>query len=429
MKKSSKLTAILLAAGVLLTGCASESSQENEMQYSIQTPELLVATDAYSVYNNGILYIDANQQARFLGFETMQSIPLCNKPNCPHNTPSCLAKICTRIDCFTKPVIYHDMLYYFTCTSEVVDAGDGKSTEYVVHAKCMQASLHTGEVKTFAEIENLNPTDNYSVVLIDDILYFLGSDSNARQDESGAWSSGSGGKMWLCSLNLNTGDFANYGLVNDSPYVDNSNLDNGSNHYSFDSRVYITGYYQGKIYMWYKYVKDQQLLLDSLREHDNDIFQVDGDDDIWTYENKCFDIKTGKIETSDLPHASLRLSSGDSDVYTYMDNGTAYYMTADGESHQVTDIDIPAKADSIFIPTAVGGKLWFGWPINSICYDIESQQPRDIIYPLFQEDDNAEVIAYHDGKYILHYNDENYQQQFEAVTESELFGSEAEVLS
>ena len=111
---------------------------------------------SYNVYENGLLYTVPNAsgtQACFLDYETMNGVPLCNKPNCTHSDSSCVSNLCA--GSFMVPVIYHDYVYWFASNYEIVDSQDGKSQTADMHTKCMRARLDTGLTETFAEIDGV----------------------------------------------------------------------------------------------------------------------------------------------------------------------------------------------------------------------------------------------------------------------------------
>ena len=74
-----------------LCACGSESIQKGS---NIQNFEQNHYITHANTYQNGVIYTGSegsSTAAYFLDYESMQAVPLCNKPNCAHKDTSCLA--------------------------------------------------------------------------------------------------------------------------------------------------------------------------------------------------------------------------------------------------------------------------------------------------------------------------------------------------
>ncbi len=378
----------------------STACGKSDSKYHIITPEVSMFSAENNIYENGAVYFSPTQQACFLDFESMQGIPLCNKPNCTHKDDNCLSNICGN-----TPIIYNDFVYYFESKNEIVDAEDKKSQNCNVYSKCIRASLGTGEIQTFSEFEGIDPTECYRYVINDKMLYFIGA-YNAYQWNDGTWSySANGGKQYLCSIDLDNGEFYNYGLVNDSPYAENNIVIEGNSRNSVSNQVIISGIYNNKIYMYYKYVEDQQILIDVLHDSQGSL-----ENDVpWIYENKCFDLETKEITVSDLPKAE----EINENVYLYWDNDKESYTLLNNKETEV----IANVFEKTWAPHIINGKLWsFGEKAQ--CFDIASAALYEITNEKYIGND-SKILAYANKKYIIQYSDKD-SFIFEEVNESDL---------
>lgn len=80
-----------------LCACGSESIQKGS---NIQNFEQNHYITHANTYQNGVIYTGSegsSTAAYFLDYESMQAVPLCNKPNCAHKDTSCLAFQCVQV--------------------------------------------------------------------------------------------------------------------------------------------------------------------------------------------------------------------------------------------------------------------------------------------------------------------------------------------
>lgn len=105
-----KIFAVIITVAAVINSTACQSKEE---KYHIKTKDAAYYDMSYNVYENGLLYTVPNAsgtQACFLDYETMNGVPLCNKPNCTHSDSSCVSNLCA--GSFMVPVIYHDYVYW-----------------------------------------------------------------------------------------------------------------------------------------------------------------------------------------------------------------------------------------------------------------------------------------------------------------------------
>ncbi len=393
MKKiTNQILTLLLCGSLWLSACGNAGSAKED-DYSIQTPTEFVSEYGYDIYENGLLYRNGDSLC-FLDYNTMQGVPICNKPNCLHKDTSCVSRLCIASGTF-EPIVYHDSVYFFSTTDEIVDAEDGKSQEYQIHTKFMRANLRDGEVETFAKFEGLNPTEYMKSVVVNNMLYFIGSDGNPIQTEDGSWTHyGNGGKQYLCSLNLDDGSFQQIGHINDSPYAKNNTIINGNSVSTIYDQVEIEGIYQGKIYMHYRYVEDQQALIDAAEKYGNALDKLYDEEYVpWIVVNRCYDLETGELTTSDLPYAKVIAEN----TYVYWDSEKGQYIIRKEDNTEIAAEGFE-KAYKVYV---VNQKLWScieNEAYTAQCFDIKSGQTSAM---QTIEDAQRVVMDYTDGKYIV----------------------------
>lgn len=391
----------IFAAVINLTACRSQ-----KQQYHIKTKNNAYYDMGYNVYDNGLLYTvskTAGTQACFLDYETMNGVPLCNKPNCTHSDSSCVSNQCA--GSFFVPVIYHDCVYWFTSDHKIVDSEDGKSQTVDIHTKCMRAKLDTGAVETFAEIYDVFMNSAIDLIVDKDKLYIIGSREMYQDPVDRTWSSfGRSGEQYLYSINLDSAEVHNYGRINDSPYAENNWIHGAS----LFSEVKMEGIYNNKLYMYYRYVEDPQIIIDYLNtdwiENGNPRKDIP-----WITENKCLDLKTGEITVSDLPYAWW---IGEN-YYIYEENGSFYILDENGEKTKADNI----YEDDDYLFTVANGKLWKG-SINQ-GFDIKTNKKLSISDKY--ADKNAIVMDFVNGQYVVQYF-ENNEVKFDKVSEEDLIG-------
>lgn len=188
--------------------------------------------------------------------------------------------------------------------------------------------------------------------------------------------------------------------------IDTSWTLNGAMEFS----VMLTGIYQDKLYMSYRYVDHPEDIIDYVNAGDPD--NPDWTDNIteipWHRVNKCLNLETGEVEVSDLPAADLIQNDG----YVYIDGGNYYFMHTDGSVTQCPGMSWNGMSEITFI----GGKFWKG--SQNLCFDPETGE--DIPLAEKYQGKDITVLDLYEGNYIIQYYDENFAYQFESVPEEEL---------
>lgn len=392
---------ISFAAVINLTAC-----QSKEEQYHIKTKNSAYYDMSYNVYENGLLYTaskTAGTQACFLDYETMNGVPLCNKPNCTHSDLSCISNLCSGE--FFVPVIYKDCIYWFTSNYKIVDSDDGKSQKPEIKTQCMKAVLDTGAVETFAEIDDVFMNSAIDLIVDKDKLYIIGSREMYQDPVDRTWSSfGRSGEQYLYSINLDSAEVHNYGRINDSPYAENNWIHGAS----LFSEVKMEGIYNNKLYMYYRYVEDPKIIIDYLNtdwiENGNPRKDIP-----WIIENKCLDLKTGEITISDLPYAWC---IGENH-YVYEENGRFFILDENGEKTEAENMYDNDTYDFTF----VNGKLWKG----SINQGFDTKTIEKLSLSDKYVDKGAYVMDFVNGQYIVSYYG-NDEFKFDRVSEENLIG-------
>lgn len=349
MKK--RILSIALAM-TMLAGC-SDGKKEKAPE---ETKPIFFSSNRCS-YGNGVVF--GNDKAMFLDFDTMETAPLCAAPNCTHNNSSCLANIVG-----TTPIMYNNSIYYFDSSAGVNETPDGR--EFYIDSKLMKATLDSSETEIICEFTDCAPpTVNAHYLLEDNILYFVGDDMSPVEDEYGVISySNVGGTHFLCSINLDTGKYENYGSIYDGDKeFEMAVASSGAN---------ITGYYKGKMYLQYVFMKEDPAVLGITPEEN------------WTRVNFEFDLESKELTESELPAAIYM----DEDTYVYVDNNKQLTTIIDGrEKYDIPHFNLMSMNASVF-----NNKIFFvdKW------YELTNLAEHE-----YGEYEGYVVVGYHDGCYIL----------------------------
>lgn len=283
MKKLIKIFLVMIC--ICLTGCNTES------KISLSS-NIKFITSGTNYYKNGCIY--GNETTMFLDFDTMEKAPLCAKPNCTHDNSECIAKTVG-----DTPVFYNDYIYYFKSNGgAVIETTDDR--EFYIDSKLYKANLETSETEIVCEFHDGVPVLKWAgYVLQDNELYFTIDDCNPIKDEYGGYTWGSsGGYHFLCSINLDTGEYTNYGSIYD-----------GDKQYegaAYSSGANITGIYKDKMYIRYSFIKDNT----ALQSGNADI------DSLYEDINFEFDFKSKTWKESELPFSWFM----NNETYSYYDN-------------------------------------------------------------------------------------------------------------
>jgi hypothetical protein len=295
-----KLCTILLIA-VILTACGG-----NDGTPTGKTPEnIYVSHRSYSFIDDGMFFKDPNLGSRrlmFLDFNSMNSVPVCPKPNCPHTDESACSAI--GMSDYGTPFFHNDKLLYFIGGQNM--AADGKTTGYY---RIMTADTDGSNRRQLYEISGIRfNTEAY--VIADDVLYFVGNDMIYEEVGPGHIRNVNFDKHYLYEFNLKTHRMKETVIWEEG----------------YNTRVNISGVFDDDIYIRVSYM-DYKLDESGLTQ--TEIYEIHMRDTINL--SKRLDLSTGEIHDSDLPHGIVT-----QDRYIWFefeedDNLVAYMQTRDGK--------------------------------------------------------------------------------------------------
>ncbi len=362
-----KIILSISLAALMLTACGEKKEKPKSDVHRIISG---------NTYENGMIYNAGtwpNETKRFLDFTSLETAPLCAVPNCTHSSSSseCLTRIING-----KCMLVDDYLYYFVTNGqgglgEMVATPDGY--EHRMESKLMRVSLDSSETETVCTFTDSLVRSDDKFLLIDNMLYFITFDPDPKRTENGGYEGfgSSGGYDFLCSININTGEYTNYGyfcyVEDEYPAADAS------------SGARISGYYEGNIMLRYQFLKE-------LPEVDENGISLDDEAIIenWVYYAYEFNPETKeftKLDYDGTPH--------------FFENG---YYIFDDKSPVITVV----KDDETY---TING-MWQCLIINNKAFDGQRwcNIGENIIYQLDEQYKGYSVVAFHDGKYVLFNN-------------------------
>lgn len=362
MKK--KILSIALAA-LMLTACGEKKEKPKSDVHLIISG---------NTYENGMIYNAGtwpNETIRFLDFTSLETAPLCAVPNCTHSSSSseCLTRV-VKDNC----MLVDDYLYYFVTNGqgglgEMVATPDGYA--HRMESKLMRVSLDSSETETVCTFTDSLVRSEEDFLLIDETMYFITFDPDPKYTENGGYEGfgDGGGYDFLCSININTGEYTNYGyfcyVEDEYPTADAS------------SGARISGYYEGNIILEYSFSKE-------LPEVDENGIPLDDEAIIenWVYYAYEFNPETKEFTRS----AEL-------DHWRFSDD---YRVLYDDKSPVATVV----KGNETY---TIHG-MWSCEVINNKVFGDQNKWcnlGEDKLYVLNEQYDDYSVITYHDGEYVL----------------------------
>lgn len=357
-------------ATILLTGCGSISEIRTE-----QEPTHFYQIGVRDCESGAVYDVTSNTMgstAMFLDYATMKTLPLCAIPNCTHTGSDCLAKVAEH------PVVYDGNAYFFTHKEGFEEQKNAKPV-YKMHSALKKASLDNSEVEMLCEFEDAVPRSEETMVISGKKLYFIAYDPDVDEDAfaGGSWGN-VGGYDYLCSVDLVTGEYRNYGtfcyVEDEYPAADKS------------ASAFITGADSGMIYLSYNFMKEA-----------GDVGS--GDVPEWTKLSYEFDIKSEQYHESELPAA---LCSRDG-IYAWADGDKELHIRK-GVSETLIDHEVYTSGLDL-----VNGKLFMfdGWVDTS-----------DMSLHLYKDEESQGLtgLAFFDGCYIMR----SGNNTFSKLTEEEL---------
>ena len=344
-----------------LTGCqnhdVSESKLNNEKtNFNNTVSDIQYIESNADFYKNGVIF--GRDKAMFLDFDTMEKTPLCAIPNCMHNNSNCLANIVGE-----NPIIYNENIYYFSSIAGVEETSDGQ--KFYIDSKLMKTSIDSSETEIVTDFSDCMPNIPSYYVLKGNELFFTGNDMCPTEDEFGAISySEVGGTHFLCSINIDTGEYTNYGSIYDGDKkYEMADSSSGAN---------ISGIYNNKMYIQYVFMKEDPKKL-GIKPEEN-----------FTRVNFEFDFDTKKLTESSLPPALYM----DNDIYAYPDDETNTTVVIDNDKKYI----VPHYDLTSYTAKIINNKIFF----SDLWYDLSDMTEHG-----YGEYNGYEIVTYYDDCYIL----------------------------
>ena len=378
-KKVSILSAIML---LLLTSC---NNKLNNSLPVLSTENDQYVAEYYNNYDEGRIIggFDGNDgmPSKFLDYETMKSTVLCSKPNCTHNNSECVAKnigIC--------PMITQNGTYFFKSNYGVKEEKEGKRKFYI-DSKLCKVSLESSEIEIISNFKDCVPADTRGYVLHNNVIYFTADDMCPMIDEYGVISySNIGGTHYLCSIELDSGKYTNYGSV-----FDGDKKFEGAN---ASSSAMIMGVYNNKLLLNYEFCKSYE----------------DISAGMFTELMFEFDFNEKKLIESDIPTKPVFV---DSDTIVYYDDSIKKCIIIDESGKRELDME------KVTCASVQNNKLFFRDDKNQFAlkwYDLSDLSIHNV-----KEMNCYMPICMYNGSYILIIGDKTVK-----LTEEELLALDKE---
>lgn len=248
-----KILSMLIAA-VMLTAAACSEKNENGASSAdsgktgVQS-DMIYFSGTASVYNGGFIYkLGIDSPTYFLDLNTQEKSALCAVPNCTHRISGCLAQ-----QAGDKPVFYNDSIYYFISSYGYEEVPEGH--KFYMKSTLYKARLDSSEAEKVIEFNDCVPTDGGGIVLDGNTIWFIGDDKSPIPenvyDDTWISESDTPGSHFVCSINLDTGEYKNFGSITDEDkqYPCRSQCNNAN----------IRGIYKDKLVIDYQYAfKDME---------------------------------------------------------------------------------------------------------------------------------------------------------------------------
>ncbi len=306
MKKTVSIVSVLS-----LLFFASCNNKSNNSLPVLSTESNQYVAEHYNNYNDGRIiggfYAGNGTLSEFLSYETMESTVLCSKPNCNHNNDECVAK-----NIGACPMITQDGIYFFKSNYGVKEEKNGKRNFYMNSELC-KVSLESSEIETISNFKDCVPADTRGYVLHNNTIYFTADDMCPTLDEYGVISySNIGGTHYLCSIELDSGKYTNYGSI----YDGDKKLESAR----ASSSAMIMGVYDEKLLVNYEFCKSYE----------------DISEGIFTELMFEFDFDKKNLIESDIPTKPVFV---DSDTIVYYDDSIKKCIIIDKSDERELDIE------------------------------------------------------------------------------------------
>ena len=374
-----KLLLLLICLPILLTACGEKSktvpqsggntgdgvmpeAADEEIQSDGAEPDGKRYGPSMAISNDGELFIDSQARLNFFDFSIMDSVLICSKPNCRHDTHDC-SSYGMDID----PFIYNGNIYFFEADSYM------KKDKPVYNMNFVRADIDGTNRKVLLTLEDME--DSSDCLLIGSTLYF-GMRTHGYTDLSLDHSEPT---AKLFSYDLESGQL--------------SELFSMKKGYS--CAIQIDGEYNGDIYFTVSYLEEK--------------FVYDPNN-----------IPSSLRETFKYNRQNSEISERDGDYYPcecglvhYEDEGATFY-TEDGKEIYIPDITQNSTYVSIIDGYIIDGENKFAVEINS--------GDRYAVSGIDKYDD---IIYCLDGSYIVkRLNKDSGQYEYRKLVWSDIIGKE-----
>lgn len=351
-----KIIIILIAVMVFLQLC---SCGKRDKTIPANLENVAYIDLLYNTYDEGRIFsTGSSSPMMYVDYNTMEKTALCAKPNCSHINGECVAKIIGQ-----TPLLIEDGIYFFRYTNGIKELKNGEREHYM-NSKLCYVSLNSSEVTELVEFSDCVPRDYDGVLLYKNKIYFIGDDLNPVTDDYGnIRTSNTGGKHFLCSVDLSTNKYTNYGGVYDNTLL-NETAKN-------DNTALLKGLYNSKIYIAYSYCDDYNNL---------------GEDGIPIVKSLMleFDPDTDELRQVDIPNP-MNYLIGDSYIYYDKEIEKTVILTND----QKIECDVKFERFVAFFNNKLFG--------DNIWYDITNGS----VHNFDGEYLDYWVMDYYDGYYIM----------------------------
>lgn len=287
--------------------------------------------------------------------------PLCANPNCSHNTSECTAQIVG-----TNPIIYNDYVYYFVSEQDVNELSSGER-EFYINSELRRVSMETSEFETIVEFHDCVPDTEGGYFRDENIIYFTGTDMNLQTDAYGAiYISNIGGKQFLCSIDLESGTYVNYGSIYDGDEM----------YETASSSCYATirDAYDEKIYINYSFLEEEIPDEEVIPEYNG-----------FAYLTFEFDLASKTLSESELPSPII----ADLNYYVGFGRENLKLIVIEGENRYEVEC-----GEEVFAASVVNNKLFN--KNEQKWYDLNDMSEHSM-----GEYSDYIVTTYYDGCYIL----------------------------
>lgn len=241
-----KIISLISSLFIFLTACNDD--KPNAILPISSTDSYIYIAEYSDNYEEGrIIGGFDGTPSKYFDYGTMESTVLCSKPNCRHNTGECVAR-----NIGTCPMLIQDSIYFFESNYGVKEEKKGERVFYI-NSKLCRVSLETSEIETVTKFTDCVPADTRGYVLYNNKIYFTADDMDPTFDDYGAVVySNIGGTHYLCSIDLESGEYKNYGSIYDG--------DKEYESADASSSAMIMGVYNEKLIVNYEFSKSYDAL-------------------------------------------------------------------------------------------------------------------------------------------------------------------------